>query len=182
MALFMHSRYAVKESQALAKIPDTLVFAMEFLTLPMTAVSAAGVARTARGSARLRAKSRQRRGGAASWRRLCVCVCQRAGCLAHIRRLFRLSCLLRSYSSAAHARTLALPLTASPSPLQDQGPALAELRRTVLRVQPDLKDKPAFWKRHPAAVKVGGVCGFVRWSVGRNRLQAGVKGSEEGVG
>lgn len=32
-------RYAVKESQALAKIPDTLVYAMEFLTLPIPAVS-----------------------------------------------------------------------------------------------------------------------------------------------
>ena len=40
MAMFMHPRFGVKESQALAKIPDTLVFAMEFLTMPVPAVSA----------------------------------------------------------------------------------------------------------------------------------------------
>ena len=39
---------------------------------------------------------------------------------------------------------------------QDQGPALEELRRLVVRLQPDLRDKTPFWKRPVPMVKVGG--------------------------
>ncbi|PSC67006.1 dnaJ ERDJ2A, partial [Micractinium conductrix] len=36
----------------------------------------------------------------------------------------------------------------------DQGPAMDELRKTVLRLHPDLKDKSAFWKRRTSVLKV----------------------------
>ena len=57
--------------------------------------------------------------------------------------------------------------TASP-PLhvQEQGPALDELKRMVTRLHPDLKDaKAAFWKRRTSVLKVHGVCGVGSWSL-----------------
>jgi translocation protein SEC63 len=38
LALFLDPRYGIKESQALSRIPETLVCAMEFITLPSPAV------------------------------------------------------------------------------------------------------------------------------------------------
>jgi translocation protein SEC63 len=40
--------------------------------------------------------------------------------------------------------------------LQEQGPGMDELRKTVLRLHPDLKDKSMFWKRRTSVLKVGG--------------------------
>jgi hypothetical protein len=51
-----------------------------------------------------------------------------------------------------------------PWPLQDQGPALDELRKTVLRLHPDLKDKSAFWKRRTSVLKVWGEGGGCWWT------------------
>ncbi|PSC67052.1 dnaJ ERDJ2A [Micractinium conductrix] len=73
LLLFMDPRYGIKASQALGRLPETLVCAMEFISLP------------------------------------------------------------------------------TPS---DQGPAMDELRKTVLRLHPDLKDKSAFWKRRTSVLKV----------------------------
>lgn len=62
-----------------------------------------------------------------------------------------------------HGGAIPIPLLISyPQPLflrlQDQGPALDELRKTVLRLHPDLKDKSAFWKRRTSVLKVCWVC------------------------
>ncbi|EIE19320.1 hypothetical protein COCSUDRAFT_48909 [Coccomyxa subellipsoidea C-169] len=72
LEIFLRSKFAVKESQGLARVLDTLVFAYEFIMLP------------------------------------------------------------------------------TPS---DQAEGLETLRRTMLRVHPDLKEKPQFWKRKPSIVK-----------------------------
>jgi hypothetical protein len=34
LSMFLHSKYNVKESQGLARIPETLVIAMDFINLP----------------------------------------------------------------------------------------------------------------------------------------------------
>lgn len=72
-ALFLDSRYGVKASQALGRIPETLVCAMEFIQMPTP---------------------------------------------------------------------------------PEQGTAMDELRKTVLRLHPDLKDKSVFWKRKTSVLKV----------------------------
>ncbi|KAK9839330.1 hypothetical protein WJX81_008661 [Elliptochloris bilobata] len=71
--IFCRSKFAVKESQSLARVPDTLVFAFEFIMLPTP---------------------------------------------------------------------------------NEQAGDLETLRRTILRLHPDLKEKPHFWKRKPSIVKV----------------------------
>ena len=38
--------------------------------------------------------------------------------------------------------------------MQDQGAGMDELRKTVLRLHPDLKDKAPFWKRKTSVLKV----------------------------
>lgn len=73
LALFLDPRYGIKASQALGRIPETLVCAMEFIQL------------------------------------------------------------------------------ATPP---DQGPAMDELRKAVLRLHPELKDKGAFWKRRTSVLKI----------------------------
>lgn len=73
VALFLDPRYGIKASQALGRIPETLVCAMEFISLPTP---------------------------------------------------------------------------------PEQGPAMDELRKMVLRLHPDLKDKSAFWKRRTSVLKV----------------------------
>ncbi|BDA43749.1 Translocation protein SEC63 homolog [Coccomyxa sp. Obi] len=73
LEIFLRSKFAVKESQGLARVLDTLVFAYEFIMLP------------------------------------------------------------------------------TPS---EQAEGLEALRRTILRLHPDLKEKPQFWKRKPSIVKV----------------------------
>lgn len=72
-ALFLDSRYGVKASQALGRIPETMVCAMEFIQMPTP---------------------------------------------------------------------------------PEQGTAMDELRKTVLRLHPDLKDKSMFWKRKTSVLKV----------------------------
>eukprot|EP00798_Chlamydomonas_sp_ICE-L_P029524 gene29524-5874_t len=69
---YLHSKFSVKESQSLVRIPETLVCAMEFISMP------------------------------------------------------------------------------TPS---EQGAALEELRKMVLRYAPELKEKPAFWKRKSSVLK-----------------------------
>lgn len=73
MHLFLHSKYNVKESQGLSRIPETLVIAMDFINI------------------------------------------------------------------------------ATPP---EQGQAMMELRQTVLRLDPSLKEKTQFWKRKPSVQKV----------------------------
>lgn len=49
----------------------------------------------------------------------------------------------------------------------EQNAALDELRRLVLRANPDLKDKPVFWKRKASVLKVWGSVGSERvWGEG----------------
>eukprot|EP00884_Botryococcus_braunii_P003385 jgi/Botrbrau1/13047/Bobra.0187s0009.1 len=73
LEIFYRSKFAVKESQSLVRIPDTLVYAMEYINMPTPAI---------------------------------------------------------------------------------QAEALDDLRKVVLRLQPDLKEKPQFWKRKPSLIKV----------------------------
>lgn len=55
----------------------------------------------------------------------------------------------------------------------EQNAALDELRRLVLRANPDLKDKPVFWKRKASVLKVWG-------SVGSERVWGEVGGRGRG--
>ncbi|KAK9829144.1 hypothetical protein WJX72_004149 [[Myrmecia] bisecta] len=73
LEMFIHSKFAIKESQSLARIPETLVVAMEFITMPTP---------------------------------------------------------------------------------PEQEPALQELRKTIIRLNPELKAKPQFWKRKSSVIKV----------------------------
>lgn len=57
---------------------------------------------------------------------------------------------------------LAKPFVEQPFLPEQQAP-MEELSRTVLRMHPDLREKPIFWKRRPSIIKVDALHVVDRW-------------------
>ena len=140
--------------QALVKIPDTLVCAMEFIQLPTPKVRCragrcwvggrAGKVHTGM-AAPLAARQLPPR----SWQPM------------HAPHLLCMQSCLAGCPTSPPPHLLACVACA----VQEQGAALDDLKRAVTRLHPELKDaKAAFWKRKTSVLKVGAM-GWLAWWV-----------------